>query len=54
MFAYLSHKFSELSTEKLGRYFRWAQIRELIKDPIYVESVNELEKGTWKSFVLVI
>lgn len=54
-FAYLSKKFPGLSCEKLkAGIFDGPQIRQLIKDLDFIGSMNELEKSTWKSFVLVV
>lgn len=45
-FAYLSHTIPEISIEKLkADIFNKPQIRELIKDPNYAESINYLEKA---------
>jgi hypothetical protein len=54
-FAYLSRKFSRLGTEKLeAGIFDGVQIRHLIKDPNFVNSMNELEPNAWRSFVSVL
>lgn len=54
-FAYICNKMPGLSTEKLkAGIFDGPQIRQLIKDPHFNESMNELEEKAWKSFVLVV
>ena len=54
-FAYLSKQFPGLSNEKLKEgIFDGQQIRQLIKDPNFVECMNELEKRIWNCFVSVI
>ena len=54
-FGYISSKFPGLSTEKLkAGIFDGPQIRQLINDSNFTNSMNEIESATWYSFVLVV
>lgn len=54
-FEYLKQKFPRLSTEKLkAGIFDGPQIRQLINDPQFMKSMNELESNAWCSFVEVV
>lgn len=54
-FGYLRLKMPHISIEKLkAGIFEGPQIRQLTKDPAFVESMNEIEKISWMSFVEVI
>ncbi|KAK5649680.1 hypothetical protein RI129_000709 [Pyrocoelia pectoralis] len=54
-FGYLIHKFPGISTEKLkAGIFDGPQIRQLIKDPQFTASMNEIESNAWCSFVTVV
>src|SRR6201995_4012794 len=54
-FGYISSKFPGLSTEKLkAGIFDGPQIRQLINDSNFTNSMNEIESVTWYSFVLVV
>lgn len=54
-FAYIGRKMPQISTEKLkAGIFDGPQIRQLIKDPAFVESMNEAERKAWLSFVEVV
>ena len=54
-FAYLPKKFPGLSNEKFKEgIFDGLEISQLIKNPNFVKSMNELEKQTWNSFISVI
>lgn len=54
-FAYIGRKMPQLSTEKLkAGIFDGPQIRQLMKDPTFVNSMNESEREAWTSFVEVV
>ena len=54
-FQYLFTSFPNLSIEKLkAGVFDGPQIRKLVNDPCFVNSMNSLEKNAWISFVDVI
>ena len=54
-FKYMCRKFPGLSNEKLKQgVFDGPQIRQLIKDSEFVNSMTEPESTAWKSFVLVV
>lgn len=54
-FAYIGRIMPQISTEKLkAGIFEGPQIRQLIKDPAFVESMNEAERKAWLSFVEVV
>ena len=54
-FRYLCQVFPGLSMEKLkAGIFDGPQIRQLIRDPEFEESMNTLELEAWNAFVLVI
>ncbi|KAK4871977.1 hypothetical protein RN001_016101 [Aquatica leii] len=54
-FGYLIRKFSGISTEKLkAGIFDDPQIMQLIKDPQFTASMNEIESNAWCSFVQVV
>lgn len=54
-FAFISQKFPGLSMEKLkAGIFDGPQIRQLIKDKDFTNSMNNLESAAWKSFVKVV
>ena len=55
MFCLYRTKMPGISAEKLkAGIFDGPQIRELVKDPEFVNSMNPLDSRTWKSFVQVI
>ena len=52
---YIAHKFPGLTMEKLkAGIFDGPQIRQLINDPHFIASMNEIESSAWISFVLVV
>lgn len=54
-FAYIQMKMPQLSTEKIkAGIFDGPQIRQLIKDPAFVTSMNEAERKAWTSFIAVV
>ena len=54
-FAYLQQKMSAISTEKLkAGIFDCPQIRQLINDSHFQQTMNDKERQAWLSFVLVI
>ena len=54
-FKYICRKFPGLSIEKLKQdIFNGPQIRQLINDSEFVNSMTELEFSAWNSFVLVV
>ena len=54
-FIYLCQGFPGLTMEKLkAGIFDGPQIRQLIRDPEFENSMNEVELGAWKAFVLVV
>lgn len=54
-FTYLCHAFPGLTIEKLkAGIFDCSQIRQLIRDPEFENSMNEVELEAWKAFVLVV
>ena len=54
-FAYLCHAFPGLTTEKLkAGIFDGPQLRKLIRDPEFENSMNKVELEAWKAFVLVV
>jgi hypothetical protein len=54
-FNYLCRKFPELSIDKLkAGIFDGPQIRKLINDPNFIDSMNKTESTAWSSFVLVV
>ena len=54
-FTYLCLAFPGLTMEKLkAAIFDGPQIRQLIRDPEFENSVNEVELEAWKAFVLVV
>jgi len=54
-FTYLCKTFPGLTIEKLkAGIFDGPQIRSLIKDPEFENSMNEVELKAWKAFVLVV
>ena len=54
-FGYISNKFPGLSIEKLkSGIFDGPQIRQLIGDPNFTDSMDEIESATWSSFVQVV
>ena len=54
-FPYLYQAFPELIMEKLkAGIFDGPQIRMLIRDPEFENSINEVELAAWKGFVLVV
>ena len=54
-FTYLCHAFPGLTIEKLkAGIFDGPQIRQLIRDPEFEKSMNEVELEAWKAFVLVM
>ena len=54
-FTYLCQDFPGLTMEKLkAGIFDGPQIRQLIRDPEFENSMNEVELEAWKAFVLVV
>ena len=54
-FTYLCQAFPELTMEKLkAGIWNGPQIWQLIKDPEFENSMNEVELEAWKAFVLVV
>ena len=54
-FTYLCHAFSELTIEKLkAGIFDGPQIRELVRDAEFENTMNEVELEAWKAFVLIV
>ena len=54
-FTYLCHAFSGLTIEKLkAGIFHGPQIRELIRDAEFENTMNEVELQAWKAFVRVV
>ena len=54
-FTYLCHAFPGLTIEKLkAGIFDGPQICQLIRDPEFENSMNEVELEAWKAFVLVV
>ncbi len=54
-FTYLCQAFPGLTIEKLkAGIFDSPQIRQLIRDPEFENSMNEVELEAWKAFVLVV
>jgi hypothetical protein len=52
---YIAHKLPGLNMEKLkAGIFDGQQIRQVINDPHFITSVNEIESCAWSSFVLVV
>ena len=52
---YIAHKLPGLTIEKLkAGIFDGPQIRQLINDPHFVASMNEIESCAWSSFVLAV
>jgi hypothetical protein len=52
---YIAHKLPGLTMEKLkAGIFDGPQIRQLINDPHFITSMNEIESCAWSSFVLVV
>jgi len=52
---YIAHKLPGLIMEKLkAGIFDGPQIRQLINDPHFIASMNEIESCAWSSFVLVV
>ena len=54
-FLYLAENMPQLSIEKIkARIFDGPQIRQLIIDTAFLQSMNEVELKAWTSFVAVI
>ena len=54
-FTFLCQAFPGLTMEKLKTcIFDGLQIRQLIRDPEFENSMNEVELEAWKAFVLVV
>ena len=54
-FTYLCHAFPGMTKEKLkAGIFDGPQIRQLIRDPEFEESMNQVELQAWKAFVQVV
>ena len=54
-FIYLCHAFLGLTIEKLkAGIFDGPQIHQLIRDPEFENSINDVELEAWKAFVLVV
>jgi len=52
---YIANKLPGLTMEKLkAGIFYGPQIRQLINDPHFIASMNEIESCAWSSFVLVV
>ena len=52
---YIAHKLPGLTMEKLkAGIFSGPQIRQLINDPHFITSMNEIESCAWSSFALVV
>ena len=52
---YIAHKLPGLTMEKLkAGIFDGPQSRQLINDPHFITSMNEIESCAWSSFVLVV
>jgi hypothetical protein len=52
---YIAHKLPGLTMEKLkAGIFNGPQIRQLINDPHFIASMNEIQLCAWSSFVLVV
>ena len=52
---YIAHKLPGLTMEKLkAGIFDGPQIRQLINDPHFIASMNEIESCAWSLFVLVV
>jgi hypothetical protein len=52
---YIVHKLPGLTMEKLkAGFFDGPQIRQLINDPHFIASMNEIELCAWSSFVLIV
>lgn len=53
-FEYIAHKLPGITMEKLkAGIFDGPQIRQLMNDPLFIPSMNEIESCAWSSFVLV-
>jgi hypothetical protein len=53
-FEHIVHKSPEITMEKLkAGIFDGIQIRQLMNDPLFIPSMNEIESCAWSSFVLV-
>ena len=54
-FQFLKNKFSNISNAKIKEgIFVGTQIRKLMNDPAFEESLNEFEVAAWKSFQNVV
>ena len=54
-FTYIVDKFPQLSSEKIkAGIFDGPQIRQLIRDPDFTNSMNHIERKVWTSFVAVV
>lgn len=54
-FTYIGQKMPQMSTEKMkAGIFDGPQIRQLIKDSAFVNSMNEAERNAWTSFLAVV
>ena len=54
-FQYIKSKFPQISDAKIKEgVFIGPQIRELIKDPFFEETLNTLEKAAWNAFKSVL
>ena len=54
-FQYICNSFPNLSNEKLkARIFDGPQIRQLMRDQKFCDSMNEVELAAWLSFVEVV
>jgi hypothetical protein len=52
---YIANKLPALTMEKLkAGIFDGPQIRQLINDPYFIASMNEIESFAWSSFVLIV
>jgi hypothetical protein len=52
---HITHKLPGITMDKLkARSFDDPQIRQLINDPNFIASMNEIESCAWSSFVLVV
>jgi hypothetical protein len=54
-FEHIAHKLPGITMDKLKtRSFNGPQIRQLINDPHFIASMNEIESCAWSSFILFV
>ena len=53
-FQYIKSKFQKISDAKIKGIFIGPQMRKLIKDQFFEETLNTLEKAAWNAFKSVI